>query len=199
MVTEKRVATPTVTREAVLSAACELFAERGFRGTSMKDIAAKLAVRAPSLYNHVSSKHDILITIMERALVRAYTDLEASLEGIEEPHEQLREATISLVLDFLNHPDEVTVSNNELRVLEGKDRDVIIGLRRRHGQRFREIIERGHSKGVFAEMAPQLASYTILEMGSSAKAWFRPGGELSALEVARIYGEFALRIVDFRG
>ncbi len=46
----------TTSRDAVLDAACLLFAERGYRGTSMKDIAEALGVRAPSLYNHVASK-----------------------------------------------------------------------------------------------------------------------------------------------
>jgi AcrR family transcriptional regulator len=190
--------TETVTREAVLAAACQLFAARGYMGTSMKDIAGRLSVRAPSLYNHVASKRDILVTIMDRALRRALNALEESLEGVDDVRDQLRAATESLVLDFLRNTDEVTVSNNDLRVLDGEDRIKIVAMREEYGQRVRAILERGHAEGKFHVGDPRIASFAILEMGNGAKAWFRPGGELSDLDVARMYGDFALRMVDSR-
>ena len=195
---EHSTQTGAVSREAVLAAACQLFAARGYMGTSMKNIAEQLSVRAPSLYNHVASKRDILVTIMDRALRRALGALEVSLEGVDDVRDQLRAATESLVLDFLRNADEVTVSNNDLRVLEGEDRVKIVAMREEYGQRVRAIIERGHSEGTFHVSDPRVASFAILEMGNGAKAWFRPGGVLSDVDVAQMYGDFALRMVDSR-
>ena len=188
----------TVNREAVLAAACQLFAARGYMGTSMKDIAGQLSVRAPSLYNPVESKRDILLTIMERALRRTLDALDESLEGVDDVSDQLRAATESLVLDFLRNTDEVTVSNNDLRVLDGEDRVKIVAMREENAQRVRAIIERGHAEGQFHVRDPRVASFAILEMGNGAKAWFHQGGELSDVDVAQMYGDFALRIVDSR-
>lgn len=199
MKTEASAPTGAVTREAVLAAACQLFAARGYMGTSMKDIAEQLSVRAPSLYNHVASKRDILVTIMGRALSRALDALEESLEGVDDVRDQLRVATESLVLDFLRNVDEVTVSNNDLRVLDGEDRVKIVAMREEYAQRVRAIIERGHAEGAFHVRDPRVASFAILEMGNGAKAWFRPGGEFGDLEVAQMYGDFALRMVGSRG
>lgn len=53
-------------REAILSAAAELFAERGFAAVSLDDIGAKVGIAGPSLYNHFSSKADILSAVMTR-------------------------------------------------------------------------------------------------------------------------------------
>lgn len=61
---------PSNTREKILRAALELAAERGLRGTSLGDIAARVGIRKPSLYNHFSSREDLV-----RAMYAALRDL----------------------------------------------------------------------------------------------------------------------------
>jgi AcrR family transcriptional regulator len=187
----------TANRGSVLDAACVLFAERGYHGTSMKDIAEKLGVRAPSLYNHVVSKQDMLFAIMDTAMDRAIAALEETLAGVDDVSEQLRRATESLVLDFLRYPAEVTVCNNEVRSLEADNRLAIVAKRDRYGARVRRIIEEGCGTGRFGTRTPQIAAFAVLEMGNSAKSWFRPGGRYTDTYVAREYGEFALRVVGY--
>ncbi len=184
-----------VTREAVRQAALTLFAERGYRATSMRDIADALGLRAPSLYNHVRSKEDILVGIMDSAMDRALADLRTAISSTDDVAEQLRRATESLVLQFLRYPREVTVSNNEIRSLGERDRAKIMAKRDEYGQGFQDLIERGCTLGRFHVESPRLASYAILEMGNGAKVWFRKGGLYSEAEVAHQYSEFALKIV----
>jgi AcrR family transcriptional regulator len=161
-----------VSAEAVRTAACELFADRGYRGTSMKEIARELGVSAPNLYNHTVSKQDLLVGIMDRAMDRAISAFDAAVDGVDDPAEQLRRATETSVLDFLAHPAEITVCNTEIRSLDEPHRRTIIGKRDAYA-----------------------ATFAILELPANAKAWFRERGELSAAEVARIYGQFALHLV----
>jgi len=179
----------------VLDAACLLFAERGYHGTSMRDIAEALGVRAPSLYNHVASKQDILYAIMDKAMDRAINALDKSLAGVDEVSEQLRRATESLVLDFLRFPAEVTVCNTEVRSLDSRHRLAIVAKRDDYGGRVRAIIERGCRSGQFTTRTPQIAAFAVLEMGNSAKSWFRPSGRYTDTYVAGEYGQFALRVV----
>ena len=183
------------TRDTVLDAACVLFAARGYRGTSMKDIATELGVRAPSLYNHVTSKQDILFAIMDKAMDRAIGALDAALAGIDDVSEELRRATESLVLDFLRYPAEVTVCNNEVHSLDPANRVAIVAKRDQYAARVRQIIAQGHRSGRFRTRTPDLAAFAVLEMGNGAKSWFRPSGRYPDTYVAREYGEFALRIV----
>lgn len=182
-------------RGTVLDAACQLFADRGYRGTSMKDIAGTLGVRAPSLYNHVSSKQEILFAIMDKAMDRALSALEEALAGVEDVSEQLRRATESLVLDFLRFPAEVTVCNTEVRSLEAANRLAIVAKRDQYAATVRRIIEQGCRNGRFSTRTPQIAAFAVLEMGNSAKSWFRPSGRYPDTFVASEYGEFALRVV----
>jgi AcrR family transcriptional regulator len=182
-------------RGTVLDAAGRLFADRGYRATSMRDIATELGMRAPSLYNHVTSKQEILYAIMDKAMDRAIAALDEALDSVEDVADQLRRATESLVLDFLRYPAEVTVCNVEVRSLEPGYRLAIVAKRDRYGARVRRIIEQGCRTGRFRTPTPQIAAFAVLEMGNSAKSWFRPGGRYTDTYVARAYGEFALRVV----
>ena len=184
-----------LSRATVIDTACQLFAGRGYRGTSMKDIAETLGVRASSLYNHVLSKQDILFAIMDKAMDRALDAQTEALAGVEDVALQLRAATESLVLDFLRNPAEVTVCNTEVRSLDPANRAAIVAKRDRYAGRVRAIIAAGGRSGRFQTENPQLAAFAVLEMGNGAKSWFRPSGRYPDTHVAREYGVFALRVV----
>lgn len=186
---------PLISREPLLEAACALFAEHGYRAASMKDIAAALGVRAPSLYNHVTAKQDILHAIMDRAMDRAIAALAEALDGVTDVAARLRAATESQVLRFLRNPAEATVCNTEVRSLEPGNRSAIVAKRDYYAAQVRQIIDEGCRTGRFHVRSPRLAAFAVLEMGNGAKSWFRPGGRCSDIDVAREYGEFALRIV----
>jgi AcrR family transcriptional regulator len=57
-----------VTRDAILDAAAQVFRQKGFHGASMADIAAVVKLQKASLYHHVSSKQEILLALLDRAL-----------------------------------------------------------------------------------------------------------------------------------
>src|SRR5262245_6526917 len=76
----------------IVDAALTLFAEQGYLGTSMKDIAAALGLRAPSLYNHVDSKQDLLREIMYRSANELLSSHRAAVATTGDVVEQLRRA-----------------------------------------------------------------------------------------------------------
>jgi len=161
----------------------------------MKDIGGALAVSAPNLYNHVPNKQDLLVVIMDTAMDRAHAALDDALGGVDDVAEQLRRATETSVLDFLGHAAEITVCNTEIRSLEEPGRGRIIGKRDAYAARIRSIVEAGCAEGRFRTAHPRPATFAILELPANATAWFNERGELTAEEVAQIYGDFALDIV----
>lgn len=60
----------TSTRDAILETAARLFVERGYAGTSVRDIAAELGIANPSLYHHFPSKGDILAELLAEPMGR---------------------------------------------------------------------------------------------------------------------------------
>ncbi|WP_104139464.1 TetR/AcrR family transcriptional regulator [Cryobacterium sp. Y62] len=185
----------TLNRAAVLQAASSLFADRGYHGTSMRDLADALGVVAPSLYNHVQSKQDILVEIMMTTMDRALEAMDHTLNGVADASTRLFRATESLVLQSLRHPDDVTVCRAEIYCLDEPNRTRVIDKRRSYTGRILEIIELGCAETRFNIDVPYVAAFAVVEMGNNAKAWFHQDGGISDIDVARHYGRFALRIV----
>src|SRR5512147_2733900 len=66
-----------MTREDILEAAAQVFRQKGFHGTSMQDIASAVSLQKASLYHHVSSKQEILLALLDRALELLFARISA--------------------------------------------------------------------------------------------------------------------------
>ncbi|MEU4669292.1 TetR/AcrR family transcriptional regulator [Amycolatopsis sp. NPDC023774] len=187
----KSEAKTTVSPAAVRDAALTLFAERGYHGTALSQIAAELKIRTPSLYNHMRAKQDLLRDIVADTTEQVWADYEEAVEGVDDVAERLRNATRVYALRHATHRREALVVNRDIASLEEPARGNVLELRRRHAQAFRGLIE--EAGGVDRESAT-LAAFGILEMCVSIARWFREDGPLTAEEVAAKYSEYALRI-----
>ncbi|MEE4659376.1 MAG: TetR/AcrR family transcriptional regulator [Halieaceae bacterium] len=70
-------APPRSTAERILDAAEDLFAERGYSATSLGDVADRVGIRSPSLYNHFRNKEALYLAVVERLLQAFLAPLEA--------------------------------------------------------------------------------------------------------------------------
>lgn len=189
---------PTVTTEAVLDAALTLFAERGYHGTALSQIADRLGIRTPSLYNHMRSKQELLETLVGQTLDEVRADFDAAVAGLDDPAAQLRAATRVYALRHATRRREALVVNRDTTSLPEPALTTMRERRRSHERGIRAIIIRGIESGVFAVGNPGLASFAILEMSVSIARWFREDGPRTPEQVADEYGEFALQIVRYR-
>jgi AcrR family transcriptional regulator len=188
-------ATDQLTRaEAIRDAALTLFADRGFRATTMKDIARAVGVRAPSLYTHVRSKNALLTEIMVTTMDDLIKGFHLAVATTRDPVEQLRHATEAHVRYHTRHRREAFVGNREIPSLKPGARRIILDKRREYSMLFRDLIDRGSKEGIFLRSSPRLVAYAILDMGIGVAAWFRPDGPYTVEELVQSYGEFALRL-----
>jgi AcrR family transcriptional regulator len=176
----------------VREAALTLFAERGYHGTSMRDIAEAIGLRAPALYNHVGSKQEILKEIVLGTMEQLFAEHEAAVAGVADVAEQLRRAVEAHVRYAVTHRREVLVNQRDVLSLEEKSRALLVDRRNEYEGLFRKIVERGVGEDRFGAASARMASYSILDMGNGVAGWFREDGPLSGEEVAAHYGEIAL-------
>jgi AcrR family transcriptional regulator len=188
-------ARPGVTADAVLDAALTLFAQRGYHGTAVSQIAASLGIRTPSLYNHMGSKQELLEAIVGRTLADVLDDFRAAVGDLADPAERLRRAIRVYALRHATHRREAIVVNRDITNLPEPTRTRMRERRRDHERAVRAIISDGAGAGCFRLDSPALASFAILEMCVSIARWFRDGGARTAGQVADEYADFALRIV----
>lgn len=179
---------------AVREAALTAFAARGYHGTSMKDIAALAGIQAPSLYNHVESKQQLLRDIMLGTEKDLLAEFQMAMADGGDIVTRLGRAVEVFVCHHARHRREALIGNREVASLDEPARAQLVAMRRSHEHAIRTLIEAGTAAGVFAVARPHLASFAMLEMGVSVARWLTDDGPLSAEEVARHYGEMAVRM-----
>ncbi|HEU4361816.1 MAG TPA: TetR/AcrR family transcriptional regulator [Mycobacterium sp.] len=180
-------------REAALT----LFAERGYHGTALSQIASQLGIRTPSLYNHIRAKQDLLRDIVTQTTEEVWQDYEDTVRGVDDVVERLRRATRVYALRHAVQRREALIVNRDIASLEEPARSHVLELRRRHARAVQGLIDEGVELGRFSERNSAIAAFGILEMCVSIARWFRDDGPLSAPDVADRYSEFALRVAGF--
>ena len=82
--------TPIGKRDAILRAATNVFAERGYFNAQVADVARAAGVAAGTVYLYFRSKDDLLASIFERAMREAFEEWRTALAGVDDPQERLR-------------------------------------------------------------------------------------------------------------
>lgn len=173
--------------------ATRLFAERGFAGTSLQDIADAMGITRPALYYYVKSKDELLAKLVtevtngpldELTALVARDDLDpvGKLRGIVEVIVGRRATQPArfrlLIRSEADLPDELTAAYDESR------RAV---LRTVAG-----VIEEGARAGRFRPVDPRVAALGVLGMCNWVAWWFRPGGRDSVEAVTDQLVDMAL-------
>ncbi|MBI2780616.1 MAG: TetR/AcrR family transcriptional regulator [Chloroflexi bacterium] len=187
-------------RQAIEDVASELFRERGYAGTSIRDIARALAVQGASLYAHVTSKEDVLWAIVDRAATRfeaAATAAEAAADADRpgDPAEALAALVRAHVDVLTSDVDAAGVFVHEWRALAPEHRQAILDRRDAYEARFRRRIEDGIAVGAFAMTDPGIATSTLLSAVNGVAGWYDPNGRLPAARVADHLVELSIRMI----
>ena len=176
-------------RSELLSIAARLFAERGFKNTTVRDIADAAGILSGSLYHHFDSKEsmvDELLDSFQRSLWEQYDAIEASDRT---PREKL-EAVVRVSFDAIdrNH-SEVAIFQTDAAYLATFDRFAYLHER---NVRFRDLwiglLRDGVASGELrADLDVELVFQFLRDTVWVAVRWYRPGGGLSAGQVADQY------------
>ena len=168
-------------REELTRIAARLFAERGYQGTSLADLADSLGVQKPSLYHHIASKEDLLWTVAWEGAEAFH----AALDGVPPetpPAERVRLALRAHLGVVAGQLDVATVFVREWRYLAGERREAFVAERRRYEQRVRDLFRDGVDGSEFrTDLDVQTAALLFLSAANWAYTWLQPGTDTDAL------------------
>ena len=167
------------TLEAIRKAGVRLIFERGYEAMSLRQLAAEVGIQAGSLYNHISTKQDLLFDLVQEHINDLLRELDLALEGKADPVERLRAFVAFHVSYHMTRKREVFIANSELRSLDAKNYDVVVALRGAYEQRLAQILTEGVSDGVFEVGDIQVATFAIIALLTGLCTWYRPGGRLT--------------------
>ena len=161
--------------------AARLFAERGYHGTSIGDLAKALGVQKGSLYAHIDSKQDLLYEAMSEGARAFHAALDAIPEDVPAT-ERIRLALRGHLRVVAEQLDVATVFVREWRYLEGDRAAEFMGERRRYEERFRALFREGRELGELrTDLDDQAATLLVLSAANWAYTWIRPDADTAAL------------------
>lgn len=178
-----------LTREELLGTAAQLFARKGYRATTLEDIATELGLKKASLYHYIRSKDELLADIYEQIFDRieaAVAPLAVSDLPVDERLRRMVHAHISVVTEEMASLSVVFSEESELPA------ELQSGIRHRkraHEALFERVIAEGQRQGVFRAGSVRLMVLALLGMCNWIYKWHRPDNGTGVEEIA---AEFAL-------
>jgi AcrR family transcriptional regulator len=182
--------------QRLTQAALECFAERGFHGTTTRQIADRVDMSPAAIYTHFKSKDELLFLIMRMTMEEALRRMTSAYDDNDEPRERLLAVVRAVVSFNAEWHTAARVANHEIPALRGQPRASIRSLRRQIESLMEQTIELGVKAGVFATDDVRAASFAILSMAIGVSRWFVPGGRLSAVEIGSVYADLTLRMLS---
>src|SRR5690349_3811929 len=182
---------PTPTRrDELLALAARLFAERGFRATTVRDIADAAGILSGSLYHHFDSKESMVDEILQSFQQELFAAYDQILRSSDSPRHKI-EAAVRLSFEAIDqHHHEVAIYQDDADYLSGLG-DRFTYLRERNAQSrdvWLTLLKEGVNSGALnPELDLELAYRFIRDTVWVAVRWYRPGGELTHERVADQY------------
>ncbi|MCL4261132.1 MAG: TetR/AcrR family transcriptional regulator [Anaerolineales bacterium] len=181
-----------MTRDELIESAAQVFRQKGYHGASMEDIAEVVNLRKASLYHHFSSKQEILLEILDRALQLLLEETSAIAEQDISADEKLRLMTRKYLQILAENMDLAAVLLFEYRSLERRRRARHTPSRDKFESLWRDAIAEGVKKGVFKCGDPAMAARALLGQMNWTITWYSPAGAKSISAIADDYSDLLL-------
>jgi len=178
-------------RQQIRALAAEMFFDRGYESTSIRDLAGALDIKAASLYYHFPDKEQILFEVVGSVLEQLLDGARELIERHDTPRFQLAASVVNHVVLHALRPKETTLGDSELRSLTGERRESNIRIRDTYEQLVVDVLERGG----FDVVDVKLTAYAIIAQASHVGTWYHQPGRLSLEQVTEVHVALALRMV----
>jgi AcrR family transcriptional regulator len=170
-------------KDAIIQSAAALFRSKGFKASSMRELAEAIGVEAPSLYNHIGSKSELLQDICFK-IAADFTEHLQLIENSKAPAiykiEQLIRFHIQIMLEEY---DEVFVANHEWKHLEEPFLTDFLNQRKLYEKHMMQLIKDGIDRKELKIIHPHVAVLTILSAVRGIEFWQRHKTAISAKEL----------------
>jgi len=182
-------------RDQIRALAAEMFFERGYESTSIRDLASALDIKAASLYYHFPDKEQILFELVGSVTEQLLDGARTMIEREDSPEGKLAAIVVNHVVLHALRPKETTLGDSELRSLTGERRELNIRIRDSYEALVVEVLQEGVTRGVFDIVDVKLTAFALIAQSNHVGTWYQGGGRLTLEEVTRVHVALALRMV----
>ncbi|GAA3733923.1 TetR/AcrR family transcriptional regulator [Leifsonia bigeumensis] len=182
----------------ILAGALDCFMQKGYHGTTTRELAAAAGLSVPGVYHHYESKHAILVELMSHAMDELYSRSLLALTAANSPEEKLDLHVTCLVLFHAHRQALAFIAASEIRALEPDARAAHLASRDRQQDLLEAIIHEGVAKGLYTVDDLRTTTRAIITMCTGVSQWYRRGGLLTPEKVAEMYVRLIRRSVGVR-
>ena len=183
---------PRKTRwEDVRRTAAALFAENGYAGASLSQLARRSRVSKPGIYYHVRDKEELLFRICESTMSALLSATRGAVAAADDPVSRLRGVIRAHGMHYWQHCPEHVILFGQMRYLSPAGRRVVVALEREYLELVRGIIRDGQRRNQFRRIEPTVAAFALFAMLNTLEAWYdrrgRLGTEAVVAEIETLY------------
>jgi AcrR family transcriptional regulator len=180
-------------RARVLDAAVDLFAERGYDGTSVTQVISRAGVAKGGFYHHFASKEALLYEVYGDLISRQLANMDAILADRLPPAEMLRALIADLVETTAASARPALVFWREMHRLDDERTAAYRRARRRYHDAVRKLIRDAQAAGEFADVASaDTVTFTIFGFVNELPLWYRPNGRKRPAQLAAELADLVL-------
>jgi AcrR family transcriptional regulator len=176
-------------RETIVDTSARVFAQHGYHATGLTELCAANGLGKGALYHYIRSKEELLAAIHDRVMDEVMAGAERVTDADGSPSEQLARLGDELLGVIHRYPDHVWVFLHEFPALTGERAEHFRVRRRDYERRVEAVVRAGIEAGEFRDVDPRLTALAWLGMHNYTYLWLKPGGRLSARDVAQPFAD----------
>src|SRR4051794_23070121 len=180
-------------REAIIDTSAQVFARRGYHATGIAELCEVNGFGKGAFYYYIGSKEELLAAIHDRVMDEVMLGADRVAETGGSPSKQLAMLGEELLDVIHRYPDHVWVFLHEFPALTGERAEQFRVRRRAYEQRVERVLRAGVKSGELRKLDPWLTARAWLGMHNYTYLWLKPGGRLSARDVAKPFAEIFTR------
>lgn len=180
---------PATRRDRLLELAATMFAERGLRATTVRDIADSAGILSGSLYHHFSSKEEMVDEVLRGFLDWLFERYEQIVATEPNPMERLKGLFMASFEAIEHRHAQVVIYQDEAKRLASQGRFAYVEERNQEQRKmWLDLLNQGVEEGYFRpDIDVDLVYRFIRDTTWVSVRWYQPGGPLTAEEVGRQY------------
>jgi len=160
-------------QKQLFAAASKLFVQKGYHGTTVRDIARESGLGLGPIYDYVMNKEEILFLVHKEIVEQNYQKIEESIVGVPDPKEKIKRAITAQIELCYEYQDLYLFIYQEAHILDKPLREEIMRTEKKTIALFEEIIKEGQKRKIFRKIRPRVAANMIilLNHGWALKRW----------------------------
>jgi len=181
-------------RDELLELAATMFAERGLRATTVRDIADSAGILSGSLYHHFKSKEQMAEEVLRDFLDWLFARYQEIVDGEADPLMRVKGLFMTSFEAIEDRHAQVVIYQDEAKRLSALPQFAFVDARNREQRKmWVDVLKQGVAEGCFRpDLDVDLVYRFIRDTTWVSVRWYQPGGPLTAEQVGRQYLDIVL-------